>query len=51
VPTDLSGSAAERRRRLQTRVAAYGRLLEHWPTLRTAAAELKAEGIRVAEPV
>jgi hypothetical protein len=51
VPTDLSGPAEERRRRLQERVADYGTLLEHWPALRAAAADLKEEGTRVAEPV
>ena len=51
VPTDLSGPAAERRRRLRARVAQYGTLLEHWPALRSAAADLKEEGTRVAEPV
>ena len=51
VPTDLSGPAEERRRRLRARVAHYGTLLEHWPTLRAAAADLKETGTRVAEPV
>jgi predicted double-glycine peptidase len=51
VPTDLSGPAEERRRRLQERVADYGTLLEHWPALRAAAADLNEEGTRVAEPV
>jgi hypothetical protein len=32
-------------------VVEYGTLLEHWPALRTAAADLKEEGTRVAEPV
>ena len=51
VPTDLSGSAEERRRVLRELTRRYGTLMRHWPTLRAAAADLKAGGVRIAEPV
>jgi hypothetical protein len=51
VPTDLSGSAEERRLVLRELTRRYGTLLRHWPALRAAAADLKAGGVRIAEPV
>lgn len=51
VPEDLSGDAEENSRILQEVIRRYGTLLQHWSTLRAAAADLRDKGMGVAEKV
>jgi hypothetical protein len=53
VPRDLRDGreAGEARRLTQELVARFGELLEAWPTIAAAAGRLRANGLRVTEPV